>query len=116
MMSMSHVKSLTSPAYAKPADDPHGASLEYCFNTKPMGAMLPNDRSLNSHTDQKEDIKHIWVVSERDVVTHGKALESSGENADVVFGLLGAEPLSSSTVKMLIQAICQRCVLKICFD
>jgi len=78
--------------------------------------MLPNGRSLNSHTDQKEDIKRIGVVFERDAVTYGKMLESFGQNADVVFGLLGAEPRSSSTVKMLIQAIWQRGVLKICFD
>ena len=83
LMSTSHVQFITSPAYAELAEDLHGAGLEYCANENPVGVITPSGRALVLNTDQ----------------------------ADVVFGLLGNEPWSWATAKILFQALRRRGVL-----
>lgn len=101
LMSISHVQFLTSPAYAELKDDLHGAGLEYCFNEHPVGVMLPDGRALVLTTDHGENLKRIRAVSERDASAYNALLEDFGRNAGLVFGLLGGEPWSFATLKML---------------
>lgn len=108
LMSTSHVQFLTSPAYAELKDDLHSAGLEYCFNQHPVGAMLPDGRALVLTTDHGENLKRISRISERDAASYNGLLEDFGRNAGLVFGLLGGEPWSLATLKMLYRESRQR--------
>ena len=111
LMSTSHVQFITSPAYAALAEDLHGAGLEYCSNENPVGVITPSGRALVLNTDQAESVRRIAALSESDATVYQGMLESFGDQADVVFGLLGNEPWSWATAKILFQALRRRGVL-----
>lgn len=103
LMSTSHVQFITSPAYAELKDELHAAGLEYCFNRHPVAALLPDGRGLILTTDHGENLKRIAALSQRDASAYDAMVESFGEDAGVVFGLLGGEPRSWATLKMLLR-------------
>ena len=111
LMSTSHVQFITSPAYAALADDLHGAGLEYCSNENPVGVITPEGGALVLNTDQAESVRRIANLSESDAAVYQRMLEDFGDQADVVFGLLGNEPWSWATAKILLQALRRRGVL-----
>jgi len=101
LMSISHVQFITSPAYAELKADLQEAGLEYCVNEHPTGVMLPDGRSLILTTDHAENVDRITALSERDGAAYDGLIKAFQENANVVFSLLGGEPWSWGTVKML---------------
>ncbi len=101
LMSISHVQFITSPAYAELKDEIHATGMEYCFTQFPVGVITPEGRSLVLTTDHQDNLQRIAKINPDDAQAYDQMIQKFGQDSGFIFSLLGNEPLSWASVKML---------------
>lgn len=90
-LSTAHPLFLVGPAYAALGKQLHEAGLEYCNTASPTGVLLPDGRHLVLSTSRAQNIAAFDALAHGDGGTYAAALDSVGQHAPLIFGLLGNE-------------------------
>lgn len=99
-LSTAHPLFLVGPAYAALGKALHAAGLEYCNTDEPTGVLLPDGRHLVLSTSRERNLERLGS----DGPTFASALGEIGEQAPLLFSLLGNELWRLSTAKTLAAA------------
>jgi phytoene dehydrogenase-like protein len=68
---------------------------------KPTGVILPDGRSLTLSRSRDANIAAFDAVSPGDGAAYAEAMQALQADSGLVFGLLGQEPMTTSTLKLL---------------
>lgn len=104
LFSMSYPLFVTTPFYPKlkPLLDAEGVSMVNA--TLPTGVLLPDGRSLVFRQDRDANRAAFATLGAKDGDAHVNAMRGIEAEAPLLFGLLGNEPRSAATVKLLAKA------------
>lgn len=101
LLSMSYPLFVTTPFYTgiKPRLDVEGVRLVGA--AIPTGVLLPDGRSLLFRQDRAANIAAFDAAHPGDGAAHVAAMREIEANAPLLFGLLGGEPRSAATARLL---------------
>lgn len=101
LLSMSYPLFVTTPFYPalKPRLDAEGVRLVPA--AIPTGVLLPDGRSLLFHQDRAANIAAFDAAHPGDGAAHVAAMGAIEANAHLLFGLLGGEPRSLGTARLV---------------
>lgn len=92
---------VTGRAHGVLAGDLARHGVEFCATDTPTGVLLPDGRALVYKTDRAANLAAFDAVHPGDGVQLGADLDAFGGNARLLFGLMGGDPWSGSTAKLL---------------
>lgn len=103
-LSTAHPLFLVGPAYAALGQALHGAGLVYCNTDEPTGVLLPDGRHLAMSTSRERNLQRLGV----DGAAWAAALDAVGQQAPLLFSLLGNELWRLGTARTLASAAWQQ--------
>lgn len=105
LLSMSYPLFVTTPFYPelKPLLDAQGVRMVNA--AIPTGVLLPDGRSLLLRQSREANCAAFEALGRGNGLAHKKAMEGVETEADLLFGLLGNEPRSAATGKLLARAV-----------
>ncbi|WP_417267693.1 phytoene desaturase family protein [Celeribacter baekdonensis] len=77
----------------------HG--VEFCATDTPTGVLLPDGRALTYKMDRAANMAAFDAVHRGDGAQLGADLDAFAADAELLFGLMGGDPWSKSTAKLL---------------
>lgn len=92
---------VTGAAHAALGADLARHGVEFCATDTPTGVLLPDGRALTYRMDRAANIAAFDAVAQGDGAQLGADLDAFGADANLLFGLMGGDPWSMSTAKML---------------
>ncbi|MBU2868410.1 phytoene desaturase family protein [Pacificibacter marinus] len=92
---------VTGGAHAELGADLARHGVEFCATRTPTGVLLPDGRALTYKTDRAANIAAFDAVNAGDGQQLAADLDAFGADAELLFGLMGGDPWSKSTVKLL---------------
>lgn len=101
---------VTGGAHAELADDLTRHGLEFCATSTPTGVLLPDGRALTLTMDRAANITAFNAVAAGDGDRLNKDLTAFAGDADLMFGLMGGDPWSRPTAKLLARQAWKRSV------
>ena len=102
-LSSAHPLFLVGPAYAELGKELHAAGLEYGNNDTPTGVLLPDGRHLVLSTSREANVRRFNALAAGDGEAYQSALQHIGENAELIFSLLGNELWSRPVFNTLLK-------------
>ena len=104
LFSMSYPLFVTTPFYPvlRPLLEAEGVAMVNAF--APTGVLLPDGRSLIFRQSRDANRAVFDGLGAGDGHAHAQAMESVEKDAPLLFGLLGNEPRSAATLKLLARA------------
>jgi phytoene dehydrogenase-like protein len=103
-----HPLFVTSPAYGELAQDLAAHGLEYVNTDSPTGVVFPDNRFFIMKSSRSENIEAMEKLHKGDGDRYKQTMEEMEFDAELVFGLLGNEPWTFSTVKLLFSQLRKR--------
>lgn len=100
-LSTAHPLFVSGAAYAALGKDLHAAGLEYCNTDLPTGALLPDGRFSVLSTSREANCRLFDAAAPGDGAAYAAVLAEMGNQAPLVFSLLGSELWRAGTLKML---------------
>jgi phytoene dehydrogenase-like protein len=101
VMATTFVLFTTGPAYAALGKDLARHGLEFCNTDAPTGVLRPDGSHLIQRMDQPANIAAFNAAAAGDGDQYGRDVGEIGENAGLLFGLLGGGLWSWPTLKLL---------------
>jgi phytoene dehydrogenase-like protein len=101
VMATTFVLFITSPGYAALAADLGRHGLEFCNTDTPTGVLRPDGSHLVQRMDQKANIAAFNAIQPRDGDRYGSDVGEIGQNAGLLFALLGGSLWAYPTFKLL---------------
>jgi phytoene dehydrogenase-like protein len=101
VMATTFVLFITSPAFAKLGDDLARHGLEFAHTKTPTGVLLPDGRSLVLSTDRAANVARLNQVMEGEGDRLAADVDTVGQEASFLFGLLGGALWTWGTAKLL---------------
>ncbi|MFC3612637.1 phytoene desaturase family protein [Lutimaribacter marinistellae] len=92
---------VTGAAHGALADDLARHGVEFCATDTPTGVLLPDGRALTYTIDRTRNIAAFDAAHDGDGKRLAADLDAFAGNADLLFGLMGGDPWSRPTAKML---------------
>ncbi len=92
---------VTGAAHGALADNLARHGVEFCATDTPTGVLLPDGRALTYKTDRAANVAAFDAVEAGDGAQLARDLDSFGADAELLFGLMGGDPWSKSTTKLL---------------
>lgn len=92
---------VTGAAHAALGADLARHGVEFCATDTPTGVLLPDGRALTYKTNRAANITTFNAAHPGDGIQLAADLEAFGGNAELLFGLMGGDPWSKSTAKLL---------------
>lgn len=92
---------VTGAAHAALGDDLARHGVEFCTTDTPTGVLLPDGRALVYKTDRAANVAAFDVVQSGDGAQLASDLDEFGTDAGLIFGLMGGDPWSKPTAKLL---------------
>lgn len=92
---------VTGAAHGALGDDLARHGIEFCATDTPTGVLLPDGRALTYRMDRAANVAAFDAVSAGDGAQLAKDLDAFGANANLLFGLMGGDPWSKTTAKLL---------------
>ncbi|SEL09574.1 phytoene desaturase family protein [Pacificibacter marinus] len=77
----------------------HG--VEFCSTNTPTGVLMPDGRALTYTTDRTTNVAAFNAVHDGDGTQFAADLDAFGADAELLFGLMGGDPWSKSTAKLM---------------
>ncbi|MEH6834928.1 MULTISPECIES: phytoene desaturase family protein [Falsihalocynthiibacter] len=77
----------------------HG--VEFCATDTPTGVLMPDGRALTYTTDRARNVAAFNAAQAGDGTQLAADLDAFGANAELLFGLMGGDPWSKSTAKLM---------------
>lgn len=77
----------------------HG--VEFCATDTPTGVLLPDGRALTYTTDRAANVAAFDAAHDGDGAQLARDLDAFGADAELLFGLMGGDPWSKQTAKLL---------------
>ncbi|MGE0808001.1 MAG: phytoene desaturase family protein [Burkholderiaceae bacterium] len=102
-LSAAHPLFVTGPAHAELGDELRAHGLSYCNNDTPTGVLLPDGRHLLLSTSRDQNVRRFEALAEGDGQAYQAALQQIGDNAGLIFALLGGELWSAATLRALLR-------------
>ena len=95
---------VTSPAYAALKQGLQRHGLAFANTKTPTAVLLPDNRSLILKRSRAENVRAMDAVHKGDGRAYDRGLNELLKNAELTFGLLGKEPWSFDTLRMILSA------------
>ncbi|WP_417259600.1 phytoene desaturase family protein [Celeribacter sp.] len=92
---------VTGAAHGALGDDLARHGVEFCATDTPTGVLLPDGRALTYTTDRAANVRAFDAVHSGDGAQLAADLDAFGADAELLFGLMGGDPWSKSTAKLL---------------
>ena len=108
VMATTFVLFVTSPAYAVLAADLARHGLEFCHSKHPTAVLRPDGSALVLTTDRKANVAAFNSLATGDGDRHAADVGAIEAEAPFLFGLLGGDLWSWSTVKLLAGQVWKR--------
>tara|TARA_B100001939_G_scaffold317850_2_gene304798 strand:+ start:2019 stop:3593 length:1575 start_codon:yes stop_codon:yes gene_type:complete len=103
-----HPLFVTSPAYAELGEELHALGLEYVSTSKPTGVVLPDGRNFILRNSRAENLDALQRFGEGEVRAYERAMADIEQNAELIFGLLGADVRTFPTLKLMVRSLWKR--------
>ena len=92
---------VTGAAHGALAEDLAKHGVEFCATDTPTGVLLPDGRAMTYTTDRATNVAAFDADHAGDGAQLAADLDAFGADAGLLFGLMGGDPWSKSTTKML---------------
>ncbi|NIZ09367.1 NAD(P)/FAD-dependent oxidoreductase [Pseudooceanicola sp. HF7] len=92
---------VTGAAHGALADDLARHGVEFCGTDTPTGVLLPDGRALTYRMDRAANVAAFDAEAPGDGGQLAADLDAFAADAELLFGLMGGDPWSRSTVKLL---------------
>ncbi|MFV0382754.1 phytoene desaturase family protein [Paracoccus sp. (in: a-proteobacteria)] len=92
---------VTGAAHGALAADLARHGVEFCATDTPTGVLLPDGRALVYKTDRAANVAAFDAAHPGDGAQLAADLDAFAGNANLLFGLMGGDPWSRSTAKLL---------------
>lgn len=91
----------TGAAHGALGEDLARHGVEFCTTDTPTGVLLPDGRALTYKTDRAANVAALNAVHPGDGTQLAADLDALAADAELLFGLMGGDPWSKSTAKLL---------------
>lgn len=92
---------VTGAAHGALGEDLARHGVEFCATDTPTGVLMPDGQALVYKMDRGANVAAFNAVSDGDGQQLAADLDTFGANANLLFGLMGGDPWSKSTAKMM---------------
>ncbi|CAN0584112.1 unnamed protein product, partial [Ectocarpus sp. 12 AP-2014] len=92
---------VTGAAHGALAGDLEKHGVEFCATDTPTGVLLPDGRALTYRMDRAANVAAFDAVAPGDGAQLAADLDAFGADAELLFGLMGGDPWSRATAKLL---------------
>lgn len=99
---------VTGGAHGVLGEDLARHGVEFCTTDTPTGVLLPDGRALTYRMDRAANVAAFDAAAPGDGAQLAADLDAFGANANLIFGLMGGDPWSKSTAKLLAREAWQR--------
>jgi len=108
VMAATFVLFVTGPAFRELSDDLARHGLDFCHPPCPTAVLRPDGSSAVLAMDRAANVAALNALAPGDGDAYRQAVESIETNAELLFGLLGGQIWSLSTVKLLAREALRR--------
>lgn len=92
---------VTGAAHGALAGDLAKHGVEFCATDTPTGVLLPDGRALTYRMDRAANVAAFDAAATGDGTQLAADLDAFGADAELLFGLMGGDPWSRTTAKLL---------------
>lgn len=100
-----HPLFVTSPGYAELGDELHAEGLEYVNTPKPTAVVLPDGRDFVFKASREDNVATLKGFSEAQAKAYERGMADVEQNAELLFGLLGADIRTFGVLKMMLRTL-----------